>query len=212
MSRAGYADFFPAAPSVLAEKKAQAERERARQRTHREYNNDRDSSNGALSAASLTSTASTSTTSSTVTSTSTFTKSSLPSHLQHSNNRTPTVLSSSPPVLPSPPVGTRHTLPPRPQVSLVQSYIPKEPPPLPPHSPALPTPKATPPAVRSDPAKRNWKLKYDPLLEKKGVPKKSKDTIVRFDGEGVRVYIFVFWPPFHSHGSYGVSGRENSHN
>lgn len=193
MSRAGYADFFPAAPSVLAEKKAQAERERARQRTHREYNNDRDSSNGTLSATSLTSTTSTSTNnSSTATSASTFTKSLLPTHLLHSSNRTPTVSSPSPPVLPSPPIGTRHSLPPRPQVSVVQSYIPNEPPPPPPHSPTLPTPKATPPAARSDSAKRNWKVKYDPQLEKKGAPKKSKDTIVRFDGEGVCVYIFVF--------------------
>lgn len=188
MSRAGYADFFPAAPSVLAEKKAQAERERTRQRSHREY--ERDPPNGAISSNSLVNNGSTS--SSTVTSTQTLTKSSLPSHLAQSNNRSPALSTISPPVLPSPPIGTRHSLPPRPQVSLVQSYVPKEPPPLPPPPPALPTPKATPPAVKQDPAKRNWKLKYDPALEKKGDPKKSKDTIVRFDGEGVCVYIFCF--------------------
>jgi len=59
MSRAGYADFFPSAPSVLA-KKAQAERaakerEKAKRRAHDEY--DRDIS-GARSAGSTTSAAS----------------------------------------------------------------------------------------------------------------------------------------------------------
>lgn len=188
MSRAGYADFFPAAPSVLAEKKAQAERERSRQRSHRDY--DRDTSNGALSSNSLTNTTSNSTNFSTITSTQTVTKTALPSHLLQSNNRSSAITTQSLPVLPAP----KHSLPPRPQVSLVQSYASKEPPPLPPPPPALPTPKGTPPAIpaiKQDPTKRNWRLKYDPALEEKGVPKKSKDTIVRFDGEGVRFYIFV---------------------
>ncbi|KAF8252699.1 histone H3-K4 methyltransferase Set1 [Wilcoxina mikolae CBS 423.85] len=155
MSRAGYADFFPAAPSVLA-KKAQAERvakekkEKAKARAHEEY--DRDIS-GARSAGSTTSAAS------------------IPAH---SNSQlTPATSSSSPPES-SPRATTKaERLPP------VETY--KEPSrPTIPTPKATP-----PAAVKPEPLERNCRIKYDPALDKDSVSRKGKQPIYRYEGEGV---------------------------
>jgi histone-lysine N-methyltransferase SETD1 len=156
MSRAGYAEFFPNAPSVVLAKKAEAERvarEKAR-KAHEGYERD---ASGARSAASTTSSAA--------------------SALTANSQLTPATSSSSPPDV-SPRSVAKEKAPP-PETSNDQVR------------PAIPTPKATPPAV-AKPAERNCRIKYDPFLDKDASAKKSKQPIYRYDGEGVRICIFHF--------------------
>ncbi|RPA94001.1 histone H3-K4 methyltransferase Set1 [Choiromyces venosus 120613-1] len=184
MSRAGYADFFPAAPSVLAEKekkKAQAEKQ---DRRARNVPDDYDRESNAISVSDLGGIASSSCAPISV-------GAPLPSgHLVTTSTLTPTTTSSSPPPpLLSPSAGTATKGDNPPPKLAAQPTSTREPYPLPPipipPPPAPLTPKGTPPAIKSDPSRRNWKVKYDPFLEKKGVPKKSKEPILRWDGEGI---------------------------
>lgn len=166
MSRAGYADFFPTAPSVLA-KKAQSEKlarwkstQQAKQlqRSHDEDLPPTDAS-VAPSSESTTST-------STVTSTAAYT------------TLTPATSNSSPPTHTSP------RKPPEPE-----HHVKAEAP-----VPALLTPKATPPAVPA-PAVRerqHCRIIFDPILEKDKIPELGKYPIYRWDGEGVSSCIFFF--------------------
>jgi len=189
MSRAGYADFFPAAPSVLAEKekkKAQAEKQDRRARNvPDDYDRESNTILGRIHSSSCAPIS---------------VGVSLPSgHLVTTSTLTPTTTSSSPPpplLSPSAGAATKGDHPP--SKSAAQSTSTREPYPLPlppiPPPPAPLTPKSTPPAIKSDPSRRNWKVKYDPFLEKKGVPRKSKEPILRWDGEGVCIYLFIYFP------------------
>jgi len=166
MSRAGYADFFPAAPSVLAKKAqaAKAAKEKVRIQQHDDYDRDRDIS-GALSAGS---TASSTT--------------SIPTTAHSNSQLTPATSSSSPPDVSPQPATTspnaevltaekeKKALP-----SLVEQL-----------QPAIPTPKATPPA----PQRRNCRVEYDPFLDEGPSAKRGGKVTYRYDGEGVCAYIF----------------------
>ncbi|CAZ85029.1 unnamed protein product [Tuber melanosporum] len=184
MSRAGYADFFPAAPSVLAEKekkRAQAERQ---DRRARNVPDDYDRESNAISVSDPGHIHSSSCAPISV-------GVSLPSgHLVTTSTLTPTTTSSSPPPpLLSPSAGTTAKGDYPPNKLAAQSTSAREPYPLPP--PPIPpplaplTPKGTPPAIKSDPSRRNWKVKYDPFLEKKSTTRKSREPILRWDGEGI---------------------------
>ncbi|KAF8472784.1 hypothetical protein BDZ91DRAFT_449929 [Kalaharituber pfeilii] len=150
MSRAaGYADFFPAAPSVIAEKERIArERARAQEAVY-----------VARGAATTTST-----------SIDTSYKNSASSN-RVGSILTPTTTTSSPPAVLSP--ANRYDASAR-----VDTHSHGD---LPPQ---VMTPKATPPAS-SDLTKNNMKCIYDPELEAKGVPRRSKKPIYRINGEGV---------------------------
>lgn len=174
MSRAGYADFFPTAPSVLASKKAQADRdarEKARQLQQREVSRRqaqtalhddyvRDTS-GVRSAGSASST-------STATG-------SVPTYLL-AQNLTPSTSNSSPPAQLSPANGAKTDVQVR-SAALAGSH--RDAP------PAIPTPKATPPAAPAPPSNRpkNYLITYDPFLEKDA--KKHSQPTYRFNGDGV---------------------------
>lgn len=172
MSRAGYADFFPTAPSVLAKKAqaAKAAKEKRRIQQHDEYCRDRDIS-GALSAGS---TASSTT--------------SVPTTTQSNSQLTPATSSSSPPDGSPRPATTS----PNAEVSTTEKGKKALPPPIEQPRPAIPTPKATPPA----PQRRNCRAGYDPFLDKNPAAKKSGKVTYRYDGEGVRLCIslFIFSP------------------
>ncbi|CUS13248.1 unnamed protein product [Tuber aestivum] len=184
MSRAGYADFFPAAPSVLAEKEKKRAQAEKQDRRGRNLPDDYDRESNSISLSDLGRIPSSSCAPISV-------GASLPpGHLVTTSTLTPTTTSSSPPPpLLSPSAGTaaKGDHPPSKlaaQTKRTREPYPLPPPPIPP-PPAPLTPKGTPPAIRSDPSRRNWKVKYDPFLEKKGIPKQSKDPILRWDGEGI---------------------------
>ncbi|PWW72012.1 histone H3-K4 methyltransferase Set1 [Tuber magnatum] len=184
MSRAGYADFFPAAPSVLAEKEKKRAQAEKQDRRARNLPDDYDRESNAISLSDLGRIPSSSCAPISV-------GASLPSgHLVTTSTLTPTTSSSSPPPpLLSPSAGTATKSDHPPSKLAAQSTSTREPYPLPPPPipppPAPLTPKGTPPAIKSDPSRRNWKVRYDPFLEKKGVSKKSKEPILRWDGEGI---------------------------
>lgn len=191
MSRAGYADFFPAAPSVLAEK-AKAERiarwkaNRAaleKQKVEQELQNspppttpqstvqhDEDRADVGVEAGSATSTSTASSING--------------AGAAHATTLTPATSVCSPPA-------TTHSPRKPPDLELSQAPAPA----------ALLTPKATPPAApapvslpalaKQPPSQsRSMKITYDPVLNKEKIPELGKHPIYRYDGEGVRFYIF----------------------
>ncbi|KAI5795228.1 hypothetical protein EDC01DRAFT_77270 [Geopyxis carbonaria] len=136
MSRAGYADFFPAAPSVLAKKKAAEEK--ARRRQHDEYERD---SSGSLSATSISTTTTIS---------------------NGNSNLTPSTSNSSPPAHASPSTKVDITVSAVTQRDHPSALLtPKATPP----AAAVPLP-AMASQVKPDPTKHNMRIKYDPMLEK----------------------------------------------
>jgi histone-lysine N-methyltransferase SETD1 len=177
MSRAGYADFFPAAPSVLA-KKAEAERaakEKARQvHVHDDY--DRDAT-GVLSIGSTASTSSVP-----------------PSH--PNPTLTPSTSHSSPPTQVSPASVTAKLESQTSATTTITNGDYKDPlPSAPPSSSSLLTPKATPPAtsLKSEPqTKRDhqgMRARNELGDDRSKTPKQNKSST---EAEGVCCYIFSF--------------------
>lgn len=192
MSRAGYADFFPAAPSVLAEK-AKAERiarwkaNRAaleKQKVEQELQNspppttpqstvqhDEDRTDVVVEAGSATSTSTASSING--------------AGAAHATTLTPATSVCSPPAI-------THSPKKPPDLELSQAPAPA----------ALLTPKATPPAApapvsslpalakQRPPKTRSMKITFDPTLNKEKIPELGKYPIYRYDGEGVCFYIF----------------------
>ncbi|TGZ78350.1 histone H3-K4 methyltransferase Set1 [Ascodesmis nigricans] len=159
MSRAGYADFFPTAPSVLA-RKAKDERLARWKSTQqaKQLQQTIDEDHQSIHAKDAPS-SETATSTSTVASNASYT------------TLTPATSNSSPPAHASPDKQSEPEHNAKPEVP----------------APVLLTPKATPPAVSTPPARkrRNCRITFDPVLEKDKIPELGKYPIYRWDGEGI---------------------------
>ena len=155
MSRAaGFADFFPAAPSVLAEK------ERARERALAKDAHTKDATTRGAAGTAGTSNASIYDSYKTDTS-----SKRVSSILTPNNSTSPPSTQLSPSSISRPDVSARPD---------AHSHV-DVPPPL------ITTPKATPPA-HTNPNRKDMKCTYDPELQPKGFPRAFRKPIYRING------------------------------